>query len=378
MTRPEARPDPVVDVEGLLGRIRSYVELETPTGDEPRALALATRLSDDLGGAGADVETVVAPGYGEHVVARWEGSADGERRPLLLLGHYDTVHPVDTLARLPFRIDSGRAYGPGIYDMKASIALTIEVMISARRVRPVIALLTCDEEVGSPTSRALIERIARECDAVFVLEPPLPDGSAKTARKGVGMYRLELRGRAAHAGIEPEAGIDAIAELAHQIGALYGLADHAAGTTITVGRVSGGTTSNVVADRAEAEIDVRFATPPEGERIDAALRALAPRDARVELTVGGGINRPPLVRTDAIASLYRHARTQAAAVGLELGEGSTGGGSDGSFTAALGVPTLDGLGVPGAGAHTLEEHIQVDALALRLAFLRRLIEQPQP
>jgi glutamate carboxypeptidase len=238
----------------------------------------------------------------------------------------------------------------------------------------VIALFTCDEEVGSPSSRPLVESLARESDAVFVLEPPLPGGGAKTQRKGVAVFTVTTRGRAAHAGIEPEAGIDAIVEIAHQIGAVHALADAALGTTVTVGRVAGGTASNVVPDHAEADVDVRFATPEEGGRVEGALRALRPRDPRVRLTVEGGINRPPLVRTDAVAALYRHAREQARIAGFELAEGSTGGGSDGCFAAAVGTATLDGLGVPGAGAHTLDEHILVDELAPRLRFLRALIE----
>lgn len=355
----------------LLERVRAYVESETPSGDEARMGVLADRITADLAAAGAKLDRVRAPGWGQHLVARREGD---DRPPLLLLGHYDTVHPAGTLDRLPFRADATRAYGPGIFDMKASIALIVEAMGVATRARPVIVLLTCDEEVGSPTSRPLIERIARECAAVLVLEPPLPDGGAKTQRKGVGMYTLQTHGRAAHAGIEPEAGIDAIAELAHQVENAYALADAASGTTVTVGRIRGGTASNVVAEHAEAEIDARFATPHEAERVDAALRGLRPRDARIRLVVEGGVNRPPLVRTAAVERLYRHAREQAAAIGFELTEGATGGGSDGCFTAAAGVPTLDGLGVPGAGAHTLDEHILVDALEPRLRLLVRLIE----
>lgn len=355
----------------VLGRVRAYVEMETPSGDEARLRELADRIAADLTETGAALERVAARGRGEHIVARWPG--DG-RPPLLLLGHYDTVHPAGTLQALPFRTEAARVYGPGIYDMKASIALIVEAMRIAARARPVIALLTCDEEVGSPSSRSLIERIARDCEAVLVLEPPLPDGGAKTRRKGVGMYTLRVRGRAAHAGIEPEAGVDAIAELAHQLVLVHALAEPAIGTTITIGRIAGGTASNVVPDRAEAEIDVRFVTPEEGERIDRALRALGARMPGASLAIEGGVNRPPLERTQGVARLYVHAREQAAALGWALTEGSSGGGSDGSFTAAIGIPTLDGLGVPGAGAHTLDEHVLIDALQPRLRLLIRLIE----
>lgn len=359
------------DHDALLARVRRYVEIETPSGDVERMAALHALVAADLAATGAAVESVDAPGYGAHVIARRGGD---DRDPLLLLGHLDTVHPVGTLDTLPFRVADGRAWGPGIFDMKAPVALLVEALARGPRGRPVVVLLTCDEEVGSPTSRGLIERTARGCAAVLVLEPPLPDGSAKTARKGVGMYEVTTRGRAAHAGIEPEAGIDAIAEIAHLASRIYELADPGRGTTVTVGRIAGGTASNVVAAQAWADIDVRFATPDEGERVDRALRSLAPRDERVRVALEGGLNRPPLVRTAAVANLYEQARAHARDAGFDLGEGSTGGGSDGCFTAAIGVPTLDGLGVPGAGAHTLDEHIQVTTLTQRFDFLCRLLE----
>jgi glutamate carboxypeptidase len=355
----------------LLERIASYVAIETPSADEVRARALADLIRHDLEACGASVVAHDAPGLGVNLVGRWSG--DG-RKPLLLLCHYDTVHPVGTIARLPFRIDGNRAYGPGIYDMKAGIALVVEAMRGARRGRPVTLMVTCDEEIGSHSSRALMEQAARESEAVFVMEPPLPDGSVKTARKGVGVYLLRTHGRQAHAGVEPGAGVDAIGEMARQIVDVLALANHAAGTTLNVGRVAGGTASNVIAELAEAEVDVRYTDPAEGARVDRALRALAPHDARARVTIEGGLNRPPFVRTDAVARLYAFAREQAAAVGLDIGEGATGGASDGNFTAAIGAPTLDGLGVPGAGAHTLEEHILIDALPSRVAFLRRMIE----
>jgi len=355
----------------MVERIASYVAIETPSGNEQQANALAELIRQDLLATGAQVESFPAPGHGTHLLAHWSG--DG-RRPVALFAHYDTVHPVGTMARLPFRIDGARAYGPGIYDMKAGIALIVEVMRGAARARPVTALITCDEEIGSHTSRELIEATARGSHAALILEPPLPDGSMKTARKGVGVYLLETHGRQAHAGVEPGIGIDAIAEMARLICDVHALARQEAGTTLNVGRVVGGTTSNVIAEHAVAEIDVRYTVPDEGMRVDSALRALRPHDARVRVTLTGGLNRPPFVRTPEVVELFRFAQAQAAAVGLELGEGATGGASDGNFTAAIGTPTLDGLGVPGAGAHTFEEHILVDALAPRVAFLRRLIE----
>lgn len=355
----------------ILERIASYVAIETPSGDEPRLRALADLIRRDLDQIGARVRAHDAPGLGVNLVAQFDGDA---RAPLLVLCHCDTVHPVGTIARLPFRVDGNRAYGPGIYDMKAGIALAIEAIGSASRGRPVTLMVTCDEEIGSHSSRALMEAEALKSEAVLVLEPPLADGSVKTARKGVGVYVLRTHGRQAHAGVEPGTGIDAIGEMARQIVDVLALANHPSGTTVNVGRVTGGTASNVIAELAEAEIDVRYTSPAEGARIDDALRSLKPHDARVRLSIDGGLNRPPFVRTEAVERLYHIAREQAAAVGLTLGEGATGGASDGNFTAAIGAPTLDGLGVPGAGAHTFEEHILVDTLPQRVAFLRRLIE----
>lgn len=355
----------------LLERIASYVAIETPSADEARLRGLAGLIQRDLVAIGASVESHDAPGRGVNLVARWSG--DG-RKPVLLLCHYDTVHPVGTIARLPFRVEGNRAYGPGIYDMKAGIGLVIEAVRGARRARPVTLMVTCDEEIGSHSSRRLMEQTALESEAVLVMEPPLPDGSMKTARKGVGVYTLRTHGKQAHAGVEPGQGIDAIGEMARQITDVLALADHAAGTTINVGRVTGGTASNVIAELAEAEIDIRYRDPREGERVERALRALGPHDPRARVTVEGSLNRPPFVRTEAVARLYAFARAQAAEVGLDLGEGATGGASDGNFTAAVGVPTLDGLGVPGAGAHTYEEHILIDTLPQRVAFIRRILE----
>ena len=366
--RPIADPEP----QRIIERLERYVVLETPSADESRLLALAQVIGRDLEEIGATVESHDAPGLGVNLVARFAGDS---RRPVLMLCHYDTVHPVGTIKRLPFRIDGNRAYGPGIYDMKAGIVLAIEAIRGAVRGRPITLMVTCDEEIGSHSSRALIEADALASDAVLVLEPPLPDGSAKTARKGVGVYVLRTHGRQAHAGVEPGTGIDAIGEMARQIVDILALANHAAGTTVNVGRIVGGTTSNVIAELAEAEIDIRYTDPAEGTRIDGALRSLRPHDARVRLSLEGGLNRPPFVRTEAVERLFHLAREQAAAVGLVIGEGATGGASDGNFTAAVGVPTLDGLGAPGAGAHTLEEHILVDTLPQRVAFLRRLLER---
>lgn len=362
-----------------LERLRRYVEHETPTGDAERNSALAAELARDLGAAGAQVEQIDAPGAGRHVLARVAGREPAEP-PLLLLGHMDTVHPVGTLASRPFTVRDDRAEGPGIYDMKAGLVVMVEALARLRATgsaprRPVTVLITCDEEAGSGTSRGLIETEARNAAAVLVLEPPLADGAAKTARKGVAIYTLSTTGRPAHAGIEPERGVSAVVELAHQILRVMALADPARGTTINVGVVHGGTASNVIPEHAQAEIDVRFATAAELKRVEAGLRTLTPVLDGAGVQVSGGENRPPLERTDGVVELYGRVRAIAAELGLDLGEGSTGGGSDGCYTAALGVPTLDGLGVGGGGAHATDEHIIVSDLPRRTALLVRLLER---
>lgn len=363
----------------LLERLRTWVELESPSGDEERAVRLAAEITAALTGAGAVVEEIPAPGWGVHLRAQVAGS-DPTLEPLLVLGHLDTVHPVGTLERLPCRIDGARMTGPGIYDMKAGLAILTEALLLLREAgasprRPLVILITCDEEVGSGTSRSLIEETARGTAATLVLEPPLRGGAAKTARKGVGSYTLRVQGRAAHAGVEPERGISAIRELAAQIERIDALAAPALGSTINFGIISGGTAGNVVPAEAAVEIDIRFTTAAEGERMDRALHALEPFLPGAELMLEGGINRPPLERSEGVIALYRQARDLAAEIGIELEEGATGGGSDGCFTAALGIPTLDGLGVDGGGAHSSDEHILVGDLAPRVALLRRLLER---
>jgi len=384
-------------VEQVLERARRYVKLETPTGDEEACRRMARLLAEDLGDAGARVRTLDAPGWGAHVLAEFDADADdaaqarpgdaespsGPRTPhsaqrtsaVLVLGHFDTVHPVGTLARMPFTVEDDVVRGPGIYDMKGPIALIVQALHASRgrRRRPLRVLLTCDEEQGSTTSRALIEDVARDCDAVLVAEPPMPDGGAKTQRKGVGMYELRVRGRAAHAGIEPEAGASAIHAIARLITDAVALARPDVGTTINVGRVRGGTTGNVVADDALAELDVRYIEPAEGERVDSALRALSVDDERIAIEWSGGENRPPLVRAEGVLALYERVREHAAAAGFDLPHGATGGGSDGCFTAAIGVPTLDGLGLTGAGAHTDHEHVRLAPIAQRLDWWTRML-----
>jgi glutamate carboxypeptidase len=361
----------------ILSLLEELVRSESPSRDKraaDAAGAILTRLFAQIGGS---VEKIPNNQVGDHLLARFRGDSDD--RPALVLGHFDTVWPLGTIERIPFRIshDESRAFGPGIFDMKAGlIALwwALKVATSGRYPnRPVWALLTSDEEIGSPTSRSLIENLARRCAYVLVLEPPLASGALKTARKGVGRFHLEIEGRAAHAGVAPDAGRSAIVELAWQILAIGRLQNLAAGTTVNVGVVAGGTTANVVPRSASAEIDVRVVSAAEAKRIEAELKALTPVDPDVRLGVTGGLTRPPMERTPAIAALFEQARRIGRKLGIELTEGATGGGSDGNFTAALGMPTLDGLGVRGGGAHADDEHIVIDSLPESAALLAALL-----
>ena len=363
----------------MLSVIEQLVTQETPSSDKARLDAFAEFLAQRLRSAGATVEILPNAERGNHVRARFGPSSDDGVKPALILCHYDTVWAVGSLATHPFRIEEGKAYGPGIFDMQSSLMLAEYAARAVRDLginlpRPVTILITSDEEVGSPTSRTLIEEEALRSAYVLVMESPLPGGVLKTSRKGAGTFVLEITGRAAHAGVEPERGISAIQELAHQILKVHELTDMEQGTTVNVGVVQGGTVSNVVAAHAMAKIDVRSWTQPEAARLSQAILGLTPVTPGAMLEVKGGWNRPPLERT-ATAELFAKAQAIGRTLGLELDEGGTGGGSDGNFTGALGIPTLDGLGVPGHGAHADHEHIEVDQIAGRAALLVALLAQ---
>ena len=360
--------------------LRTLVTTESPTGDETANLTVAGILEEAIARAGGSVERVPAPGLGVHLVGRFRGTGTNGRPPLLVVGHMDTVHPIGTLKRLPFAAREGRLYGPGIYDMKsgvtaALVALQVLADTNGGPGSDVSLLITCDEEWGSPASRDLIEAEARRSRAALVVEPSVPGGGVKSRRKGVSAYVLHVAGKAAHAGIEPEAGASAVHEIARQICRVCDLADTSAGTTVSVGVVSGGTAENVVADAARCTIDVRFWIADEAERVDAALRRASAFDPRCTLKLEGGINRGPLEKTPESAGLLRRAREFAAELGFELGDGKTGGGSDGNITSAVGCPTLDGLGPDGGGAHTLEEHIVEREIPRRIALMAALLER---
>ncbi len=365
----------------ILATIRLLVEDETPSDDKERLDNFAALLADRYQAVGCQALIVANPERGNHVRVVFDNPAyvaDPSAKPALILCHFDTVWPVGSLATHPFRIDEqGWAYGPGIFDMQSSLALVEYVIqgvqeMGLRLPRPVVLLATSDEEVGSHTSQALIEDQARQAAYVLVMESPLPGGVIKTARKGTGHFEVAITGRAAHAGVEPEKGISAVQELAHQILALHQLTDMEAGTTVNVGVVSGGTRSNVVAPHASAIIDVRAWSADEMDRVRHAIRGLTPVLAGAKLTIHDGGGRPPLERK-VTAGLFEQAKVIGTKIGLDLVEGATGGGSDGNLTGALGVPTLDGLGVPGHGAHADHEHIEVDQIAGRLALLTALL-----
>ena len=366
--------------EEILSLTRAVVEVESPSGDSEgsrEVVGLLARAAEKIE-AFAPAERIAAgEDFGDHLRLRAFGG-EGAEKTILLVGHTDTVHARGSLRERPWREEGGRLYGPGVFDTKANCVLALEAVGACRGLglkpsKPVVVLLTCDEEVGSFTGRALVEEEARRAEAVLVLEPSAPGGRAKTARKGTGGYTLDVRGVAAHAGLDPEKGASAILELARQIERLHALSDPATGTTVNVGVVEGGTRSNVVAAHARAEIDVRFATSLEAARLDQIIRGLQPFDPRVSLRIEGGVNRPPLERTEGVARLYEHARGVAAALDFELGETSVGGASDGNFAAVVGAPVLDGLGVEGGGAHADHEHIVADDLPRRAALLAALI-----
>jgi glutamate carboxypeptidase len=359
----------------IIQTIETLAQLESPSTDKTSVDRCGAALADLVRATGARVERLQQRERGDHVRAQVDGSGSG--KPVLLLGHFDTVWPVGTLERMPLRRDGNRLYGPGIFDMKAGIAIGVAAVRALGATRtphpPVVMLWTTDEEIGSGSSRAAIEAEACQASAVLVLEPALPGGALKTARKGCGEYALTVHGVAAHAGLDPGKGASAIHELAAQIAAIERLQDLPRGISVNAGVISGGTRPNVVAEQARAIIDVRAVTKADAETVDAALRQLHPIRPGTRLTVEGGFDRPPMERTQAVASLYAKAADVAAALGRELREGSAGGGSDGNFTAALGVPTLDGLGAVGDGAHAAHEHIDLPSLPFRAALLAGLI-----
>ncbi len=360
--------------------LQRLVQVESGSDDPAGLDAMADLLTELFGNLGSLTRHRIGPHGTSHLALSVPG-AEPDLPHTVVLGHYDTVWPAGTLERMPVRIEDGRLTGPGSFDMKGGLAqlyyaLTELRAAGSRPRRPLRVLFNCDEEVRSRTSRPLISAIAKDAAVALVLESPLPGGGLKTVRKGTGTYRLDIEGRAAHAGIEPGQGASAILELAQQIQALHRLNSPELGTTVNVGTVSGGTRPNVVPAKAEAHIDVRVTTASEADRVDEMIRQLRPTIAGTRLTVTPDLRRPPMVPTPASHALFARASTIATAIGMgELTEGATGGASDANLIAALGVPTLDGLGPEGAGAHAEHEHVLIESMPRRTALIAGLLTE---
>ena len=352
----------------------TLVQQESPSEHPPSVNAAATLVETWARDLGARVKRHKQKDFGDILELRF-GPARSTRKPILLLGHLDTVWPLGTLATMPWRHADGGYYGPGVLDMKAGVVMALAAVSTLKTLkldRPITLLLNSEEEIGSPVSRPITERLAQQSSAVFVLEPA--QGLAyKTARKGVGHYELHVTGVAAHSGVDFERGHSAILELARLIPILSSFTDLSRKLTVNCGVISGGTRSNVIASHAHAEIDVRIAKASDAAYVEKLFRNLKVSDPHCQLRITGGINRPPMERKPGTVALFKQARKLAAALGFDLHEAATGGGSDGNFTAALGIPTLDGMGAVGEGAHAPHEHILVEHLIPRTALLVALL-----
>src|ERR1700733_9018160 len=364
---------------GMVRMLGQFVRCESPSHQKAAVDRLGKLIASEWRRRGAKVSVLRDKTRGDSVRAEiWLG--DGRPKgQIMVLGHLDTVYPLGTLATMPFRVEGGRAFGPGTFDMKAGLVLALSAIdaLQALRVRPkkrLVFFWNSDEEIGSYSSRALTEREARRSDAVLVLEPAAgSEGQLKTGRKGIGTAEIIITGRSAHAGLDPGAGINAVLELALQIARLKDLNNPRRGIAVQATVIAGGTVSNVVPHHARAELDIRFTHVADAPKIERQLRALRPILPGARVEVRGGINRPPLERTPAVAALFDHAKKRMRELGQTLDETSVGGGSDGNFTAALGVPTLDGLGAAGNGAHSVVEHVIIRSLPERAALLAGLL-----
>ena len=364
----------------MLALLEDLVNHESPSTDKAHLDALAEVLAQQWRDLGAEVCIVESAKRGNHVRVLVPGTSPeaNARPPAVILGHFDTVWPLGTLDRKPFTIDGGRATGPGVYDMKGGLVIAEFAIRAIHELgvvlpRPVVLVLNADEEIGSNTSQALIESEASEAAYVLVLEPAVPGGALKTARKGVGAFTVEVTGLASHAGSAPQEGVSAVEELARQILRLHGFTDYGVGTTVNVGVIEGGSRSNVVAARAWADVDTRAWTQEEARRIEAVILGLKPFNPKTQVVVSGSFERMPLERTEGTVALFEIARRVGLEMGLDLEEGSSGGGSDGNFTSALGIPTLDGLGVVGDGAHAEHEYVEITSLPERAAVVAGLL-----
>ena len=365
-------------LQPLLNLLRQMVEIESPSDNKAAVDQCVAFVAEHCTALGGRVRLHRQKVFGNLLEARF-GPQKSKRKPILLLGHLDTVWPLGTLKDMPFRVAKGRVWGPGVLDMKAGVAMALTAIAileeQQRLKRPVILLLNSDEEVGSSASRPLTEKLAQQCEAVYVLEPAQGlAGAYKTARKGVGNYEIRVQGVAAHSGVDFERGHSAIVELARQVERITGFTELDRGITVNIGTLQGGTRSNVIAAEARAEVDVRIAKAKDQARIEKHFRSLRVFDSKCSLHVEGGLNRPPMERTPGTVALYKRAVAHASALGFELEEAATGGGSDGNFTSALGVPTLDGMGAVGEGAHAAHESLLLEHMAPRTALLAAMLE----
>jgi len=369
----ETKRDQIVET------VRQLVEIESPSDDKKAADGMAAQLACRFERLDFHAKFHRAEKFGDHLQVDFSGKRSGN--PILLLGHYDTVYPLGTLKSMPCRTADGRIWGPGTLDMKSGIAMMLHAIEGLRSwhedtlPRPVTVLLVSDEEVGSDSSRHITESLAKRSEAVLVLEPSYGlQGSVKTARKGVAEYLLKVTGKAAHSGLDFEKGESAVMELARQIPVISKFTDLKRGMTVNVGLIQGGTRANVIPAEATATIDVRIAVLKDAKEIDRKLRSLKPFNRKCRIDLKGGLNRPPMERNQGVVSLYKKATEIAHQLGWKLSEAAVGGGSDGNFTAGLNIPTLDGLGGVGEGAHATNESILVEELARRTALLAGLLE----
>lgn len=363
--------------EEMFALLKRMVEIESPSDDKAALDRMGAFLAEEFARVGGKITFYPQKAAGDHLKAEFAGGAG---KPVVLLGHFDTVWSMGTLATMPFRVEAGRAFGPGVYDMKAGITMMIFALRALQAAghnghRPVTVLLDTDEEVGSTTGRPVVEATARESEAVFVLEPSTgPKGHLKTSRKGVGEATIHVRGVASHSGVDFEKGHSAIVELARQLLEVVKFTDTSRGITVNPGVIQGGTRSNVVAAEAWAKVDLRIARAGDAAVLESKLAALKPFDPKCSIGVTGGINRPPMERTEGTVRLFKIAQELGRGIDMAVEESSTGGGSDGNFTSALGIPTLDGLGALGEGAHATHESIVIEELPRRAALLAGLMQ----
>jgi glutamate carboxypeptidase len=361
----------------MLAALQKLVEFESPSSDKAAVDRLGAHLRGEFERMGGRVTVHPQTKFGNHLQVDFSGAAG---RPAMLLGHFDTVWDIGTLKRMPWKIEKGRAWGPGVYDMKVGIVMMMHAVAALREAhggtlpRPITIWLVTDEEVGSESSRATTEALAKEMAAVFVIEPSQGiEGALKTARKGVGSYEVSVTGQASHSGVDFEKGQSAILELAHQLTRIEKFTELKRGLTVNPGVITGGTRVNVVAAEAAAQVDVRVSRMKDAALVEKKFRGLKPMNRKCKLAISGGVNRPPMERTEKVVRLFHLAEDVAKSLGFRVKEKSTGGGSDGNFTAALGVPTLDGLGGVGEGAHALNESVVLAEVPRRTALLAGLL-----